>query len=54
MLFMKGDFNVTTKVIRGVQYVVFSIYDNGDTVYDKVGRQIERDFENCLDKQKDL
>lgn len=54
MLFMKGDFNVTTKTIQGVQYVVFSIYDNRDTIYEKVGKQIENSFEKSFDSSMDM
>lgn len=53
MLFMKDDFNVTTKTIQGVQYVVFSIYDNQDTIYEKVGKQIENSFEKSFDSSMD-
>ena len=58
MLYMKDDFNVTTKTIRGVQYVVFSIYDNQDTIYQKVEKQIKNSFENSfktyLDKEEKM
>lgn len=50
MILFKNDFKVTTKTIRGVQYVVFSMYENTDTVYDKVSKQIQKDFDNCLEK----
>lgn len=54
MLFMKDDFNVTTKTIQGVQYVVFSIYDNQDTIYEKVGKQIENSFEKSFEPSMDM
>lgn len=53
MIFMKDDFNVTTKTIQGVQYVVFSIYDNQDTIYKKVGKQIENSFEKSFESSMD-
>lgn len=54
MLFMKDDFNVTTKTIQGVQYVVFSIYDNQDTIYKKVGKQIKNSFEKSFNSSMDM
>lgn len=54
MLFMKDDFYVTTKTIQGVQYVVFSIYDNQDTIYEKVGKQIENSFKKSFEPSMDM
>lgn len=34
-----------SKTIRGVQYVVFSNYGGGETIYDRIGRMIEDSFE---------
>lgn len=37
MFLFPGSFRVNAKKIRGVNYVVFSMYDGSDLIFDKFG-----------------
>lgn len=41
----KGDFNVHSKTINGVQYVTFSFFQGESTIFDKVGNLITHSCE---------
>ena len=45
MLLFQNDFQVHAKEIRGVQYVVFSIYEGGDLLLDHIGNLIQNAYE---------
>lgn len=40
MHLFKGDFRVTTKKIRGINYVVFSFYSDKEILFGRIGNMI--------------
>lgn len=45
MFLANPSVQVNTKIIRGVQYNVFSIYYGPEFIYDRIGKMIEDAFE---------
>ena len=45
MIMMPGSSKVTSKTIRGVQYVVFSFFDGKELMLDRIESLIQRSFE---------
>lgn len=45
MQLFQNDFQVHAKTIRGIQYVVFSIYEDGELLCDHIGKLIQNAYE---------